>query len=240
MPFGVLRPVAATPYRGEKQTKAEDDSYATRSSLLRRVKDPEDEPSWEEFNDQYGKLIFRFAIKAGLTEDEAQEVVQETMIAAAKHLPEFRYDPKVCSFKTWLLNFSAWRVQDQVRKRRAPSTPPPHAPRGRPEDDTAGTATVERIPQPASGEFEALWDREWRTTLMDAAVARVKPMCPVKQWQIFDLYVLQEWSVREVTATLGVSAGRVYLAKHRVSALLRKELKRLERASFSLENRPGS
>ncbi len=45
----------------------------------------------------------------------------------------------------------------------------------------------------------------------------------------FDLYALQEWSVREVAHALGVSAGSVYLAKHRISALLTKELKRLEK-----------
>jgi hypothetical protein len=37
--------------------------------------------------------------------------------------------------------------------------------------------------------------------------------------------------VREVTKALGVSAGRVYLTKHRISALVKKELKRLERTS---------
>ena len=34
-----------------------------------------------------------FALKAGLTETEADEVVQETTIAVARHVPEFRYDP---------------------------------------------------------------------------------------------------------------------------------------------------
>ena len=41
-----------------------DDSYPTRPSLLNRLKDTEDQPSWQEFNDLYGKLIFGFAIKA--------------------------------------------------------------------------------------------------------------------------------------------------------------------------------
>jgi len=49
-----------------------DDSYPTRPSLLVRLKDTEDQQSWQEFNDLYGKLIFGFAIKAGLTETEAQ------------------------------------------------------------------------------------------------------------------------------------------------------------------------
>ena len=211
--------------------KPQDDSYPTRSSLLCRVKDTQDQQSWQEFSDIYSKLIFGFAMKAGLTEDEAQEVVQETLIAAAKHLPGFRYDPKVCSFKTWLLNLSRWRVQDQVRKRRAPAAPQPSRALDDSGDDSNRTATVERIPDPASAELEALWDREWQMTLKDAALAKVKAQCDLKQWQVFDLYVLKEWSVREVTKALGVSAGRVYLAKHRISAPVKKELKRLERTS---------
>jgi RNA polymerase sigma-70 factor (ECF subfamily) len=45
---------------------------------------------------------------------------------------------------------------------------------------------------------------------------------------LFDLYVVQQWPVKKVTAALGVSAGQVYLAKHRVGALLKKERKRSE------------
>ena len=59
-----------------------------------------------------------FAIQAGLTDSEADEVVQETAIAMARHLPEYRYDPKVCRFKTWLLNQASWRVKDRLKKRR--------------------------------------------------------------------------------------------------------------------------
>ena len=165
-----------------------------------------------------------------MTEDEAQEVVQETLIAAAKHVPQFRYDPKVCSFKTWLLNLSNWRVQDQLRKRQAPTAPRPIR---RGIDDLEGgenrTATIERVPDPAGAQLEAVWDKEWQTTVLDAALARVKAQTDLKQWQMFDLYALKEWSVRDVAKALGVSTGRVYLAKHRVSALVKKELKRLER-----------
>jgi len=48
---------------------------------------------------------------------------------------------------------------------------------------------------------------------------------------MFELYVLQGWPVREVARLLGVSAGQVYLAKHRVSRLLKKEILRLETKS---------
>jgi DNA-directed RNA polymerase specialized sigma24 family protein len=111
-----------------RRVKPSEDSYPTRPSLLRRVQAGGDEEGWREFNDQSGLLIFRFAVKAGLNEAEAPDVVQETMIAATRNLPEFRYDPKVCSFKTWLLTLSRWRGVDQLRKR-LPQTPAPRATR---------------------------------------------------------------------------------------------------------------
>jgi RNA polymerase sigma-70 factor (ECF subfamily) len=57
----------------------------------------------------------------------------------------------------------------------------------------------------------------------------VKAQLDLKQWQMFDLYVLKEWPVREVAQALGVSIGRVYLAKHRISRLVRREVKRIGR-----------
>jgi len=204
-----------------------DDSYPTRASLLERLKDPGDQQSWQEFNDLYGGLIRRFALKAGLTEAEAQEVVQETLIAAARNLPKYRYDPQVCSFKTWLLNLSHWRVQDQFRKR-LPAAPQTQSP----DDATTRTGTINRVPDPAGSGLEGLWDQEWRATLLQAACERVKRQVEAMQWQIFDLYALKEWAPREVARALGVSVGRVYLTKHRLSVLLKKELERLEAAGL--------
>ena len=95
----------------------EHSSIQTRPSLLNRLKTGDDAESWQEFYRVYGKLVRDFAIQAGLTDTEADEVVQETAIAMARHLPEFRYDPKVCRFKTWLLNQTSWRIKDQFKKR---------------------------------------------------------------------------------------------------------------------------
>jgi DNA-directed RNA polymerase specialized sigma24 family protein len=74
----------------------------TRSSLLRRLKNWEDRKSWREFFNLYGRLIFSVAIKAikaGLTEAEAEDVVQETMLVVARKMPGFVHDPAVGSFK---------------------------------------------------------------------------------------------------------------------------------------------
>ncbi len=207
-----------------------EDSYPTRPSLLRRVRDSSDAPAWQEFNDFYGPLIFRFAIRAGLTETEAQEVVQETLIAASRNLPEFRYDPKACSFKTWLLNLSRWRVIDQLRKR-MPTGGGPRANR----EATARTDTLERVADPAGDDLERHWEEEWKATLLERALQRVKKQVEARQWQIYDLYVLKQWSAMEVARNLQINVARVYLAKHRVGALLKTELQRLRKEAETRE-----
>ena len=98
---------------------AENSSLVTRPSLLNRLKAGDDTQGWQDFYRLYGPLIRNFARKAGLTEDETEEVVQETAVSVARNLPGYTYDPKVCAFKTWLLNLTQWRVTDQLRKRRS-------------------------------------------------------------------------------------------------------------------------
>ena len=96
---------------------------STRRSLVDRLHDWEDRKHWQEFFDTYGKLIFSAALKSGLTEMEAQEVVQETIITVAKKIGQLRYDPARGSFKGWLLHITRWRIADQFRKRRPRDRP---------------------------------------------------------------------------------------------------------------------
>jgi len=44
----------------------------------------EDHDGWQEFFDTYWRLIYDVALKAGLNEAEAEEVVQETLTSVAK------------------------------------------------------------------------------------------------------------------------------------------------------------
>src|SRR6266498_5508962 len=94
-----------------------DELIPTRASLINRLKDWQDQSSWQEFFDTYWKLIYGVARKTGLTDAEAQDVVQETMVSVAKHMPGFQYDPAIGSFKAWLLNMTRWRIIGQFRKR---------------------------------------------------------------------------------------------------------------------------
>jgi RNA polymerase sigma factor (sigma-70 family) len=211
------------------------DSIQTRPSLLARLQSGDDRESWQEFYRIYGGLIRSFALKAGLTEAEADEVVQETAIGVARHLPDYHYDPEVCSFKTWLLNLTTWRIKNQLRKRARyfPSAAAPAAGEcsreepGR-SDETGRTGTIERVADPAVPEFGAEWDAAWEKRLFQTALEQVKDQVDGKAYQIFDLYVVKEWPAREVAHRMGISVARVYLTKHRLSALLKKEIQKMD------------
>ena len=82
---------------------------------------------------------------------------------------------------------------------------------------------------PAGPGLDALWEAEWQQNLLQLALQKVKAQVSAKQFQIFELYVLQEASIDKITNALGVSSGQVYIAKHRVSRLLKSELKKVER-----------
>jgi RNA polymerase sigma factor (sigma-70 family) len=211
----------------------EPSSIQTRPSLLNRLKTGDDTEGWQEFYRIYGKLVRDFAIQAGLTDTEADEVVQETAIAMARHLPEYRYNPKVCRFKTWLLNQASWRVKDQFKKRKQYSharfEATEAAERLKSPDDTARTSTINRVPDPGAPNLEGLFEAEWRKSLFAAAVEQVKQKFSLKQFQIFDLVVLKEWPAADVAQSLGVTLANVYVTRHRISAAIKKETRRLER-----------
>jgi len=199
------------------------DPDATRSSLVQRLGNWQDHGGWQDFFDTYWKLIYAVAIKAGLSDAEAQDVVQETVVAVAKQMREGGYDRARSSFKNWLCLITRRRIIDHFRKRtnlKKQSHPA--------TDDTSRTDTIARVPDPASLELDSVWDEEWRKNLMDAAIERVKQKVAPKQFQIFDLSVLKDLPVREVTKLLKVNTAQVYLARHRISALVKKEVARLE------------
>lgn len=221
---------------------AADELLATRRSLLTRLRDAGDQTGWQEFFDAYWKLLYRVALKSGLTEAEAQDAVQETIITVAQQMPTFRYDRARCSFKGWLLLLTRQRIAHQFRRRNKPGGEANRVYAGAIRGDRVrgkagempalssdGPATVDQLPDAGPTGFEGIWDKEWQSHVFAAALAGVKEQVSDRQFQIFDLSVLQEWPVREVVRALRVSVAQVYLARHRVGAVLKRELKKVEK-----------
>jgi RNA polymerase sigma-70 factor (ECF subfamily) len=197
----------------------------TRETLLERLRDLGDQDSWQEFFDTYWKLIYCAAIKAGLSDAEAEEVVQDTILKVARGMATFRYEPQTCSFKGWLMMLTRQRIIDLLRKRRV-----------RPDRflpllaDTTTSRAEGQIPDAAAEQaFESMWNAEWETNLVDAALEKVKQRVDPKHYQIFYLHSVKNLPAREIGRLLGVSTTKVYVVRHRVGRLVKGEARSLAR-----------
>lgn len=196
--------------RNPKALNDASDVIPTRASLLLRIKDVSQDASWREFFETYWKLIYNTARSKGLSDAEAQEVVQETMIAVSRNIPDFEYDPAKGAFKGWLRNLTYWKIQDQLRKRR-PDMP-----------------LSEGLDVPDDREFTVHWDEEWGKNAVSAAIDRVKFSFSPKNFQIYNFCETQKKGPRETARVLRVSRARVYLVVHRIKKAIAREVRRLE------------
>jgi RNA polymerase sigma-70 factor (ECF subfamily) len=202
----------------------------TRLSLLERLRDMDNSGAWQEFFDTYWKLIYCAAIKQGLSDLEAEDVVQETVISAARSMEKFRYQPEACSFKGWLMHLTRCRVIDRIRKRRVEINGL-DAFYGDPRTGTGSGDGGRAIPDDAAERaFAALWDGEWESNLLDAALERVKRKVKPGHYQIFHLRAVKGLPASDVGKILGASMAKVYVVRHRVSRLVKRELNKLMEA----------
>lgn len=197
----------------------------TRKSLIERLNNWEDQRTWNEFYQTYWRLVYSVATKSGLTREEAFDVVQETIIAIARQVQKGQYDPRAGSFKAWLLQMTRWRILDVFRARkRQPSL----SNQGNADSEDSQNLAMERLSSEKDNLLESIWDREWRDNISSAALERVKAKVSPRQFQIFDCYVMKGWGVKKTAEALGINAAQVYLAKHRVGNLVKKEIQALE------------
>lgn len=192
-----------------------DELIPTRASLLGRLKNSADQASWQEFFDTYWGLVYGVARKAGLNEDDAKDVLEGTMDSVAEHMPKFRYDPEIGSFKAWLHQLVRLQIISRTLKRRPSS--------GAPVREIAGRET-----NPSAKALDQMWETEWKTNLQNAAVANVKRRLDPKRYQIYDLQVNKQWPAEKVATLLALSADEVIAAKQNISEMIQAEVKRLE------------
>ena len=204
--------------------KKREDALPTRTSLLRQVQNEAArtrwEAGWEEFYSIYRPLIFGVARQAGLNAEEAEDVVQDVMAELRGRISAFEPDGQRAPFKAWLLRMVRWRITDKLRDRlpvaEGERTEGVDAQAARPEDSTGAV-------------IEEQWEEAWRQRILEEALEQVRTQADARQFQIFRVVISQKIRAQEVAKSFGVSVMQVYLAKHRIAKLLKREVQRLEK-----------
>lgn len=180
----------------------------TSTSLLRRLRDPQDHASWKEFFELYQPLLMRYVRKKGLAEHDADDVVQRIFVKLLRELPVFELDRGKGRFRTWLWQVTHNAVVDWARANQ----------RMRAVEDQLRHQWKE-----ADDEPDADWDTELQKRVLEYALQKIRAQTQPNTWACFEQHLLKGRAGAEVGAELGVPANTVYVYAARVLARVREQ-----------------
>jgi RNA polymerase sigma-70 factor (ECF subfamily) len=181
----------------------------TRSSLLRRLRDPADAAGWRQFVALYRPLLLAYVRRQGLRGPDADDVVQDVLARLFRALPEFELNRRRGRFRTWLWRLTRNLLIDRVRRQHHRA----RAERARAEPEALEPAEDE--------EPDADWRALHRRRVLEFAKDQVRARCRPRTWACFEGYVLRGRPCAEVAAELGVTPNVVAVSASRVLARLR-------------------
>ncbi len=185
-------------------------SSVTDLSLLRRVQqhDPE---SWRQFVELYGPLVFAWARRLGMSEHDAADVTQETMLSVSRAIQGFTSNRDNSSLRGWLWTIVRNKTRDAQRRLRE-------------ADQTVDAAheqlRLATIPENKPDDSDPDESREV-VRLLHRGLAQVKAGVEPNTWEAFWLVVVEGLSTDEVAGRLEMSPNHVRQCRSRILRRLR-------------------
>jgi RNA polymerase sigma-70 factor (ECF subfamily) len=176
----------------------------TRSSLLERIRNPNDRDAWADVYKIYSPLMRALAKRNGVSADDADDLVHEGFLRLRDKIPEGRYQPQEGKFRAWLTTVMTnlvknWKVKQARRHNRE-------------------RAAEEPIVEGPKHQL----DRDCRKLILDLALDKVRKATKPKTWACFEGFYLRGLSAKDVGAEVGLEPGAVHQNTHRVLQAVRE------------------
>jgi RNA polymerase sigma factor (sigma-70 family) len=193
------------------------DSPATRPSLLLRMRNPRDGQAWAQFVDVYAPLVYGFGRNQGLQDADAADLMQEVLRAVSAAVGRFDYNPEQGSFRSWLFTVVRSKLSNfkTARARQPQGT-----------GDTNVRHVLEEQPERGQ-DSQKSWDQEYDRQLFNQAAALVRQGVQDSTWQAFWQTAVEGKNAKQVADDLNMTIASVYLAKSRVMARLKEQVRLL-------------
>ena len=193
-------------------------AWKTSETLLQRVRNKDDERSWEDFVYYYQPFIFNVIRGMQISHHDAEEISQSVLLKAWNKLPGFEYNRGKGRFRGWLCLVTGNTVRDFIRKKKA---------------------SIESLSEKGAGkayysnhagipEIEKIAEIEWRRYISGLAWKNVSKKFKPHVAKTF-LMMVQSVPINEIVSKLGIAESTVYVYKCRVQKELRAEIMRLNR-----------
>jgi len=178
-------------------------------SLLERLRQKPDEPSWQRLTDLYVPLVRRWLKEQGLPPADADDLTQEIFLVIVRELPAFGHSGRKGAFRTWLRTITVHRLRGYWRSKQT-------------RPDQAFEEELDRLEDPGS-ELARLWDKEHDEYVARRLLELIEPEFSPATWHAFRRQTVDGLTAAQAAAELGVTANTVLIAKSRVLRRLRQE-----------------
>lgn len=185
----------------------------TSLSLLERARANPRDGSWDKLVEVYSLLLRGWLTRFDIQAVDADDLVQEVLVAVSRDLPQFQHSGRPGAFRSWVRTILIHRVRDFWRSRRY-----------RPVV-AGGSTPFERLEQLADdrSELSREWDLEHDRHVMARLLEQVKPHFEAKTWNAFQRQIVDGQRADAVAAELEMPLNSVYVARSRVLSALRRQ-----------------
>jgi RNA polymerase sigma-70 factor, ECF subfamily len=159
----------------------------------------------------YERRVYVMALSFLRNEADAEDTAQEAFLKAFRNLASFRGEAK---FGTWLVSITLNEARSRIRGR-----------------DTVKMESLDEPPDDQGHTLPALL-RDWKEIPSEALerkeirllLQRAITALPLIYREVFQLRDVEQLSVKEAAATLGISIAAVKVRLHRARMMLQKKL----------------
>jgi RNA polymerase sigma-70 factor, ECF subfamily len=176
---------------------------------------------------RYERELYTLAVRIVRQRQDAEDVVQETLLSVMEHLEDFREES---TFHTWLVRIATNHSLNVIRKRHGVITVAPGD-----ESDEGGLPHPQFV-APWTDNPEAIADRNETQEVLNRALAKLDE----KHLLAFLLRDVEGMSTEEAARTIGISEANLRVRLFRARLVLREELTRAfgdEKGRVSLDHR---
>lgn len=183
----------------------------TRESLILRLPNSADVEAWDRFIEIYEPLLFRLAGSKGFQPADAEDFVQEALLAVSKAVDRWLAREQRGRFRVWLFHIAQNLAANFL-------TRPKHKRLG--SGDSQIARLLSELPARGSDSAE-LAQREYRRELFRWAAEKVREQVSEKHWKAFWLTSVDNVLIPDAAVELEMSVGSIYIARSRMTAKIR-------------------
>ncbi|WDE97147.1 sigma-70 family RNA polymerase sigma factor [Lentisphaera profundi] len=189
----------------------------TRHTLLQKIKDPNNESSWEEFVEYYSGYIYVIIRSFRVDIEDSEDLLQDVLIKVWKGIRQYDQSEKRSKFRTWLCSVIRNTVFNFLKSKSVKNS----------KQNVSYNEALEQMNLINEAEVDKIAEKEWQNYVANLAWANIKNDLSEANCQIFEDSISGELNNAELAQKHGIAETSVRVYKMRVKKALSKEIVRL-------------